>query len=36
MLEAQLHALALVTAVYPFPNVTPLDTLPLPQLSEAE
>ncbi len=36
MVDAQLHALALVTAVYPFPNVTPLDTLPLPQLSEEE
>ena len=36
MMRAQLHALALVTAVYPFPNVTPLDTLPLPQLSEEE
>ena len=36
MLEAQLHALALATSVYPFPNVTPLDTLPLQQLSEEE
>ncbi len=36
MLDAQLHALALIADVYPIPNVTPLDTLPIPQLSDEE
>lgn len=36
MVDAQLHAMALVSAAYPFPKVTPLDTLPLPELPEEE
>ena len=34
--EAQLHAIALINAVYPLPNVSPLNQLPLPALNEAE
>ena len=33
---AQLHALALINSVYPFPNVSPVNQLPLPELSETE
>lgn len=36
MLEAQLHAIALVSSVYPYPDVPPLDNIPLPALSEEE
>ena len=34
--EAQLHAIALINAVYPLPNVAPLNQLPLPALTESE
>ena len=34
--EAQLHAIALLNAVYPLPNVAPLNQLPLPVLAESE
>jgi len=34
--EAQLHALALINNVYPLPKVSPLDRIPLPELTEAE
>ena len=34
--EAQLHAIALINAVYPLPNVAPLNQLPLPVLAESE
>ena len=33
---AQLHALALVNSVYPFPDVSPVNQIPLPKLNEAE
>ena len=36
MMQSQLHAMALISAVYPIPNVTPLDTLPLPELTAEE
>lgn len=36
MMEAQLHAIALVSAVYPLPKTSPLDMLPLPELNEEE
>ena len=34
--DAQLHALALINSVYPFPNVYPVNQIPLPELNEAE
>ncbi|MBQ9572442.1 MAG: GGDEF domain-containing protein [Acidaminococcaceae bacterium] len=34
--EAQLHAIALINAVYPLPNISPLNQIPLPALTEAE
>ena len=34
--DAQLHALALINSVYPFPNVSPVNQIPLPELNEAE
>ena len=36
MTEIQLHALALVNAVHPFPNTAPLNKIPLPALKEAD
>ena len=36
MTEIQLHALALVNAVHPFPNTAPLNRIPLPALKEAD
>ena len=36
MLESQLHAIALTSAVYPLPDVAPLNGIPLPELTEAE
>ena len=36
MLGTQLHALALVNAVHPFPNTAPLNQIPLPALKEAD
>ena len=36
MLETQLHALALVNAVHPFPDTAPLNQIPLPALKEAD
>ena len=35
-LEAQLHAIALVTSIYPLPDIPPLDSLPLPPLTAEE
>ena len=34
--EAQLHAIALINAVYPLPNISPLNQIPLPLLTESE
>ena len=34
--DAQLHALALINSVYPFPNVYSVNQIPLPELNEAE
>jgi diguanylate cyclase (GGDEF)-like protein len=34
--EAQLHAIALINAVYPLPNISPLNQIPLPKLNESE
>lgn len=34
--EAQLHAIALINAVYPLPNISPLNQIPLPVLTESE
>lgn len=36
MMEAQLHAMALVTSIYPIPDISPLNTIPIPALSEEE
>ncbi|MBR3743080.1 MAG: GGDEF domain-containing protein [Clostridia bacterium] len=36
LLEAQLHALALVNAVYPIPQTPPLTNIPLPELTAEE
>ena len=36
MLEIQLHAMALVNAVHPFPNTAPLNQIPLPALKAAD
>ena len=36
MTDIQLHALALVNAVHPFPNTAPLNQIPLPTLKEAD
>ena len=36
MMEIQLHAIALVSAVYPLPDVAPLNTIPVPELTEEE
>ena len=34
--DAQLHALALINSVYPLPKVSPLNQIPLPELTESE
>ena len=34
--EAQLRAIALINAVYPLPNISPLNQIPLPKLNESE
>ena len=36
MLDAQLHAMALVTSVYPLPPQTPASEIPIPELSKEE
>lgn len=36
LMDAQLHAIALINAVHPFPKVFPLNKIPLPELTEAE
>ncbi|MDO4803913.1 MAG: GGDEF domain-containing protein [Lachnospiraceae bacterium] len=36
MLESQLHAIALVNSVYPIPKVSPVDSIPMPRLTEEE
>ena len=36
MMEAQLHALALMTSIYPLPDIPPLDTIPIPALTPEE
>lgn len=35
-LETQLHAIALINAVYPLPDIPPLEGLPLPELTAEE
>ncbi|MBQ6744105.1 MAG: GGDEF domain-containing protein [Acidaminococcaceae bacterium] len=34
--EAQLHAIALINSVYPLPKVSPVNQIPLPELTESE
>lgn len=36
MLDAQLHAISLMNSIHPLPEVQPLNTLPLPELTEEE
>lgn len=36
MMEAQLHALALMTSIYPLPDVPPLGDIPIPALTPEE
>ena len=36
MMESQLHAIALMNAVYPVPGVPPLNTIPMPELTAEE
>lgn len=36
MMQSQLHAIALVNAVYPIPHIAPLTNIPLPELTAEE